>query len=148
VQVLETVGTAIKQAFAYNLATNASFSASSSSKEFPVKNVADLDATTCWMPASEDPVPTVTLAFDSEQTFNRILLQEQIRDHSQRIAHFAVDAWINNEWQEVASDTVVGYKRICRTATTTTSRVRVRVLESRLTPTVSEFGLYFDTSNR
>ena len=90
-----------------------------------------------WMTSAE---LVVTLA--GTKTFNRVVLQEQIADHSQRIAKFAVDANVDGRWRQIAEGTTVGYKRICRTETVATDKVRIRVLDSRVCPTISGFGLY------
>jgi alpha-L-fucosidase len=144
VRVLEAVGAILKDTFASNLAAEARATASSTREGFGEANVLDNDTSTCWMPADNDVARTLMLDLDREQTFNRILLQEQIRDYSQRIVRFAVDIPQGETWEEVATDTVVGYKRICRIPTVSTDRVRVRILESRLEPTISEFGLYLE----
>jgi alpha-L-fucosidase len=144
VRVLETVGAILKDTFAVNLAADARVVVSSTRDTFAGANVLDGDPITSWMPAAEDAAHTLTLDLDGKQTFNRIVLQEQIRDYSQRIVRFAVDIQQGDSWEEIASDTVVGYKRICRIPAVSTDRVRVRILESRLNPTISEFGLYLE----
>ena len=75
-------------------------------------------------------------------TFDRIELREQIRDHGQRIESFAVDAWIEDGWREIGKGTTVGYRRILRTDAVTSERVRVRILASRVCPTLSHVGVY------
>ncbi|MCH5690552.1 hypothetical protein LWM68_43780 [Niabella sp. W65] len=50
----------------------------------------------------------------SAVTINRILLQESVTTHSERVEAHAVDARINNEWKEIANATNIGYKRILR----------------------------------
>ena len=62
-----------------------------------------------------------------------------IRD---RIEEFALDAMLGGEWQQIASATTVGYKRLVRFEPVTTDRVRLRILSSRLAPTLASFGLF------
>lgn len=69
-------------------------------------------------------------------TFNRLLLQEAIDSHSERVEEHAVDAWLNNKWVEIARASNIGYKRILRFPEVTTSKVRVRITQSRLTPAI------------
>lgn len=69
-----------------------------------------------------------------EITINRIVLQEAVSKRSERVERHAVDAWVNGEWKEIAQATNIGYKRILRFPDVTTNALRVRVLESRLTP--------------
>ena len=77
-----------------------------------------------------------------EVTFNRIVLQEPVAVHGERIERLAVDIMTNGEWHEVAQCTNVGYKRIIRLPEVTTQRVRIRVLESRSTAALSTVSLH------
>ena len=77
-----------------------------------------------------------------EVTFNRIVLQEPVAVHGERIERLAVDIMTNGEWHEVAQCTNVGYKRIIRLPEVTTKRVRIRVLESRSTAALSTVSLH------
>ena len=76
-------------------------------------------------------------------TINRFVLQEAITTHSERIESHALDAWIDNDWQEIATGTNVGYKRILRFPEVTSNKFRVRVLESRLQPTLSNVSAHY-----
>lgn len=69
-------------------------------------------------------------------TFNRLLLQEAVGSHSERVEEHAVDAWLNNQWVEIAKATNIGYKRILRFPEVTTGKVRIRITQSRLTPAI------------
>ena len=145
VKVLEEVGRITKTTFAANLAQGAAANASETrSPDFTGRHAIDGDTATCWMPKDGTTAANLVVTLPAPRRFNRIVLQEQIRDYSQRIAQFAIDAEIEGTWRQVAEGTTVGYKKICRTATVTTNRVRVRVLESRVCPTISNFGLYFE----
>jgi alpha-L-fucosidase len=71
------------------------------------------------------------------------MLQEAIATHSERVEKHAVDAWVDNEWREIAVASNIGYKRILRFPEVTTSKIRVRVLESRLTPAISHISAHY-----
>jgi alpha-L-fucosidase len=45
-------------------------------------------------------------------------------------------------WKTIAEGTTIGYKRLLRFPPVTSSRVRLRIVSSRLNPTIAEFGLY------
>ena len=60
----------------------------------------------------------------------------------QRVEKFEVDAWLDGGWEKVAEGTTIGYKRLLRFPELTTDRMRVRILESRTNPTISEIGLF------
>lgn len=74
---------------------------------------------------------------------NRVMIQEAIATHSERVEKHAVDAWINNQWQEIATGTNIGYKRILRFPEVTTNKIRIRVLEARLDPAISHVSAHY-----
>jgi alpha-L-fucosidase len=76
-------------------------------------------------------------------TLNRFVLQEAIQLQSQRIEKHALDAWVNGQWQQVAEATTVGYKRILRFPEVTTDKLRLRILEGRLDPSVSAIAAHY-----
>jgi hypothetical protein len=139
VKVLEEVGRIVRETFAVNLAEKSKITASSSQHGHKARNVLDGQTSTCWMPNEDDTKRELILNLEGTKKFNRIMIQEQIRDYSQRIVKFAVDVQQEGKWKQV-----VGYKRICRIPTVTTDKVRLRILDSRQSPTVSTFGLYYE----
>jgi alpha-L-fucosidase len=144
-KVIEEVGAIVRRTFKANLAQGASAQASiSRGPDFEPGNALDGNATTCWMAPDGITRAELVISLDGWKTLNRILFQEQIRDYGQRIAAFAVDAFLDRQWQQIAKGKTVGYKRICRTRTVTTGKVRIRVLDCRLCPTISNVGLYFE----
>lgn len=76
-------------------------------------------------------------------TTNRIMLQEAVDKRGERVEKHAVDAWIDNKWQEIAHATNIGYKRILRFPDVTTNKIRVRILASRATPTISHISAHY-----
>lgn len=145
VSVLEEVGCRLKQTFSQNLAKGATATAPQvRGPAFKAQNILDGDPTTCWMPPDWNMQASVEITLPTLQQFNRLVLQEQIADFSQRIAEFAIDAWLNGAWQQIAEGKTVGYKRICRFETIATDKLRVRILDSRVCPTISNFELYFE----
>jgi alpha-L-fucosidase len=76
-------------------------------------------------------------------TINRLMLQEAIRTHGERVELHSVDAWINNEWKEIAKGTNIGYKRILRFPTVTASRFRFHFPKSRHTPAISHLAAFY-----
>lgn len=84
----------------------------------------------------------IVLTTPSPITFNRFLIQEAIKTHSERVEKHAVDAWINGEWKEIAQATNIGYKRILRFPEITTNKIRVRFLESRMTPAICNITIH------
>lgn len=75
-------------------------------------------------------------------TINRFLIQEAITVSSERVEKHALDAWIDNAWQEVATGTNIGYKRILRFPDVTSNKFRLRILESRMKPAICQVAAY------
>jgi len=142
-KVLRQIGRILRQAFKTNLAEGATAAASSGrGPAFEAANVLDGDTTTCWMPPDWITQAELVVTLNEEKTFNRVVFQEQIRDFGQRIAKFVVDAEAEGQWRQIAEGQTVGYKRICRTPTVTADKVRIRILDARICPTISNFALY------
>ena len=87
-----------------------------------------------------------TVTMPSPVTINRIMLQEAVATHSERVEKHAVDAWIDGAWKEIAVSTNIGYKRILRFPEVTTDKLRFRLLESRLTPAFSHISAHYYTA--
>lgn len=73
--------------------------------------------------------------------FNLIQVQEDL-EVGQRVESFAVDAWVESGWIELATATTIGYKRLLRVPPTTSSHLRLRVLASRGAPAIASFKLF------
>ncbi|HUS72894.1 MAG TPA: discoidin domain-containing protein, partial [Sedimentisphaerales bacterium] len=143
-KVLQQIGLILRQSFKVNLAEGATATASvSRGSGFEAANALNGDTTTCWMPPDWTKQAELVVTLDKEKTFNRVMFQEQIRDYGQRITSFAVDAQVDGQWRQIAEGQTVGYKRICRTEKVIADKVRIRVLDSRVCPTISNFALYF-----
>ena len=74
---------------------------------------------------------------------NRVVVQEDVSRHGERVEAHALDVRIDGQWKEVARATNIGYKRILRFPTVTTDAVRLRILASRLTPVVSTLSAHY-----
>jgi alpha-L-fucosidase len=147
--VLQAVGAVLRPTFSRNLAKGAKAKASvKRSRKFSAKYALDGDTSTCWMPDAGETLGQLVLTLDGKQTFNRVMLQEQIQEYGQRIEAFAVDVLIRGQWRPIAEGKTVGYKRICRTATVTASKLRIRILNSRVCPTISNIGLFLEPKRK
>ncbi|WP_374940611.1 alpha-L-fucosidase [Hymenobacter sp. NBH84] len=101
---------------------------------------------TYWTTSGRDTAAVLELTLPESRTFDVLLLQENIAV-GQRIERFALEVQQQGQWQPVAEGTTVGYKRLLRFAPVTASKVRLRILSSRLNPTLSELGLYKGPTN-
>ena len=96
---------------------------------------------TYW--STDDGVTAATLELDLSRptAFNCAMLQESL-GVGQRIEKFVLEARVGGTWKPLAGATVVGYKRLLRFPEVTARTVRVRILESRLCPTLTRVSLY------
>lgn len=76
-------------------------------------------------------------------TLNRLVIQEAVATHSERVEAHSLEAWVDNQWVEVARATNVGYKRILRFADVTTNKLRIKVLGSRMTPAICNITAHY-----
>lgn len=134
VERLQQFGEAIRATYDEDLARQANTDA---------RNVIDGNLDTHWQP-EDGKTGEIVLDFDQPILFNRVMLQENI-SVGQRVEGFAIDIWDGTDWQELTTATTIGYKRILRTANVTTERVRLRITDSRSTPTIATFGLFNDS---
>jgi len=111
------------------------------SKSYAARNAVDGDNKTYW--ATDDGVTNATLIIDFKKntTFNRVLLREYIA-LGQRVKAFTVDAYQNGSWKEVAKATTIGNKRILRIPSTTASKIRIHITESKAYPLISTLSVY------
>lgn len=130
VEVLEEVGKRIKETYDVNLLLNAN----------GPKEVLDANSDTYIL---LDDIDDIVISVEESITINRIMLQEAISTHSERVEKHAVDAWLDNEWKQIAEATNIGYKRILRFPEVTTNKIRIRVLESRLSPAINHVSAHY-----
>lgn len=143
---LAEFGDWVRSTFKQNLATGATAQASHTrapAAEFSAAHTVDADRDSFWSTGDWQSSAELTYQLPGTQKFNIALLEEQIRE-GQRIESFAVDALVDGAWRELGHATTVGYRRLLRFAPVETDRVRVRILDSRVRPTVANFGLFMD----
>jgi alpha-L-fucosidase len=143
---LSEFGSWLRTTFAKNLASGARATASQTRQPaagFAASHIVDGDPESFW--SAEDWQSTAELMFElpRRERFSIAMVQEQIR-HGQRISELAFDAWLDGEWRELGRATTVGHKRLLHFEPVETDRVRLRILDSRVCPSVSEFGLFND----
>lgn len=129
---------ALAQTYATNLLKGSKVSGPSAAKA-----AALLDARydTYWTTTGRDTTATLSFALPAPQLFDVLQLQENIAV-GQRIERFALEYKSGAEWKTAATGTTVGYKRILQFEPVRAQYVRLRILSSRLNPTLSAIGLY------
>ena len=129
VKVLKDVGQRIEETYSENLLDDAK----------GPKNVLDKDKESYELLNNKSIVITTPKPI----TTNRFIIQEAISTHSERIEKHALDAWLDNGWKEITTSTNVGHKRILRFPEITSNKFRIRVLESRLQPAISNVSAHY-----
>lgn len=102
----------------------------------------DNDLRTCWVAPENESSGEIIVNLYKEQSFNVIKLQENIVDFGQRIEAFEVDVWENNAWKTISKATTVGFRRLLRIPFTTTDKLRIRILDSRNSPSLASLNFY------
>lgn len=145
VNSLRAFGKLREQMFAKNLADQAKLTPSNvrgNSSEYAPKNVLDGSRHTYWATGDAEKTPSLTLEFQQPISFNIIRIREAIQ-LGQRVGAFAVEAWSDSAWKEVARATSIGNCRLIRTnEPISSSKIRLRILESPVCPAISDFGLF------
>lgn len=95
-----------------------------------------------WAPPNGVDTCTIVLEPETPQTFNTIVLEEYI-EYGQRISRFSIDIWDGNAYKEVCKGTTIGKKRILQFPQVTSTRIRVRITESKAAPVLGEIRLYY-----
>jgi alpha-L-fucosidase len=101
----------------------------------------DGNAATNWTTTGTDTTATLDFTLTGPKTFDVLLLQENIRI-GQRVEKFVLEYPDGAGWKTITEGTTIGYKRLLRFPPVTTTRLRLRIVSSRLNPTIAEFGLY------
>lgn len=146
VRSLKEFGALLQKIFRENLAKSAVFTASNirgkNAKKFGPPFLTDNNRYSYW--ATDDDVLNPELIIDLKKpvSFNVIRLRENIK-LGQRITSFAVDAWQNGQWKEIASATSVGANRLIRLQQhVRAQKLRLRITGADACVVLSDFGLF------
>jgi alpha-L-fucosidase len=135
----------VKKTFAINLAKNAKAEAANfrnNDKKFGAQNVIDENKNTYWATDDNVTASSLTINFGKATSFNRFLVQEYIR-LGQRVKSFSIEAWVDGNWKELAKATTIGYKRVLRfPTTTTTTKIRFNITDAKACALITNIGIY------
>ncbi len=134
IKVLKEVGQRIKETYGDNLFKNAS----------GPKKVLD-NNTDSFVVLDQDP-QEIIIETSKPVTVNRFVIQEAIATHGERVEKYTFDAWVDDKWKEIVTSTNIGYKRILRFPEVTSNKFRLRVLESRYYPVISNISAHYYNS--
>lgn len=141
---LRKLATQLEKDFAENILGEAQVSATNvrgGSSSYAASQVNDSNSQTYW--ATNDSVVTATISFsfDKPMTFNRLLLQEYIA-LGQRVKAFDVEVETDGRWEKVDQQTTIGYKRILRLKTVTSSKLRINITDAKGAIALSNVELF------
>ena len=89
-----------------------------------------------------DTTTIITFSFKAPQSVNVLMIQENI-GMGQRIEAFELEySDPQKGWIKIAEGTTVGYKRLLQFPEVNSSDFRIKIIGSRLEPTISEVGFY------
>ena len=131
--------------FRTNLVADAQVTATSAREGHGAAGAIDGDGGTYWTTQEGLCAGTLECALPAERTFDRAMLQENIRI-GQRVEEFHIDALVAGEWKRVAGGTTIGYRRLLRFPAVTASKIRLVIDRSRWSPAIATFGLFKATS--
>ena len=143
-RALRELGRLLEQTFAKDLARDANATASNvrgRDPRFAAANVRDADSQSYW--ATDDGVttPELVLAFEKPVTFDVVSLREYL-PLGQRVEGWAIDAWQDGSFRELARGASIGSRRLWRGDPVTTSRVRLRITQAAIAPAIAEVALH------
>jgi alpha-L-fucosidase len=138
VKSLEGFSVLLKKTFANNLAKGATVKCSNG---IHANALLDQSYTTYFTTKGKDTTTVIEFTFPSAKTFDVLSLQENI-SIGQRVEKFVFEYKDGEEWKPIAEGSTIGYKRLLKFNAVTAKEVRLRILSSRLNPTLSAFGLY------
>ncbi|MFK7983415.1 MAG: alpha-L-fucosidase [Saprospiraceae bacterium] len=139
---LQKLTAKIKEDFAHELAIGSrAIATNERGLGFEATNVVDGQKETYWATEDGQHTAAITIELNTSTTFNRFLVQEHIA-LGQRVKAFSLEAKTDNSWKEIATATTIGYKRILRLPTTTTTAVRLTIKDAKASPTISNIELY------
>ena len=138
----------INETFATDLAKGGILTADTANAANNAALALDGNLDTWWEAAPGKTNGMVTLTLPKAVTFDVVSLQEAVDHRGQRIESFVIETGNGSAWvaaEKISSDelTTVGHRRLIRLKSpVTTDQVRIRIIGSRLEPTLAELGLF------
>ncbi len=134
----------LDDSFSRNLARAGKASAGtvrSGSKRFRASNLNDGNTSTYWAAPDGKTSAELVVSWSGKQTICFVSLQEYIR-LGQRVKSFTLEVRQGNGWKEVARETTIGYKRILKLDPVETDAIRIKILDAKACPVLSEIAVF------
>ena len=107
----------------------------------------DDDPNTFWSAPTGSHHASIEVDFPKPITFDRALTMEWLND-GQHIERYQIEAWNGKAWSVVVSGDAIGHKKIDSFRPTTTSRIRLNILESTREAHIREFQIFPATAEQ
>jgi alpha-L-fucosidase len=131
----------IDGAFANNLAIGSGVTVSSTfNKKLNAQNLIDQDSNTLWAAKKNSKTAEISIKLKESTAVNYLELQEYL-SLGQRIKAFSIEVKQNGIWNKIAEETTVGHKRILKLNAAEVSEIRIKILDSKDTPILSEIKI-------
>lgn len=140
VEILKQIGAHINNTFKENIVNQAEIKVDFIDDNTNIYNIISEDDS-FYKGIDNEEKATISFKFDSIKQIKTIVLKEQIA-LSQRIEQFQIYANINNNMVNIFNGTIVGSRRICKLDNINTDYVEIRILKSRVCPTLNFVGIY------
>lgn len=111
------------------------------SNKYKAANVNDNDKETYWTTDDNVTAASLTIDLTEPSEISHFLVQEYIK-LGQRVQQFTIEAYIDEQWKELARETTIGYKRILRFPEVHAEKIRITIQESKASPIISNIELY------
>lgn len=143
-QSLEGFNRLLKQELGHNRALHARVIAGSFRNNDPAyspANITDGNKYSYWATNDNETSGSFEIILKQPTPIRYLMIQEYIA-LGQRVKSFAADAWVNGNWKEIARATTIGYKRILKFPSVTCRKFRVRIIDAKAAPLISNAALY------
>lgn len=131
----------LTEAFSNNLLNGSKTSTTNfRSKAFEPSNTIDSNPESYWATLDDVLHASIEYQLSQNEKMNCVVLQEYI-PLGQRIQNFKIEAFINGNWQEVATGATIGGKKIVRFNPVETNKIRVH-FSGMACPVISEVGAF------
>jgi len=134
----------VKEIFATNHAENCIATAShvrGKSRKYGAGMAVDGNPETYWATNDEVVSASLTLDLGKPVLLSHFLVQEYIR-LGQRVKAFTLEAMVDGKWQQLATGTTIGYKRILRFPAVQATQIRFTITDSKACPVICNIGVY------
>ena len=141
VKRLHELGEYLRHTYGTNLAEQARISCDNAMEGCGPEHLTRDHYDVCLQTAEGVTACDITLEWKEPVKVRRVVLKENLRC-SQRVEKFEIQVWIDGRFCTVYRGTVVGYRRIAILEEVKTAKLRVRILDARVSLNLAFLGVY------